>query len=114
MKLKSKLTSNDVTIESFEKILFLIYLDNQNVLQREEIVNEISEDFTDVDEILSHEIFDYNSLKEIVKRAQKLLPGFFRIIDRLQYKLSNNIAQIKSQEIIYDFEILFLLLIMAM
>ena len=103
--LKTKLKSERNSIESFEKILFLIYLDNQNVLQREEIINEISEDFEDVDEILSHEIFDYNSLKEIVKRAQILLPGFFRIIDRLQYKLSNNVAQIKSQEIIYDFEI---------
>jgi len=103
--LQTKLKDEKNSIKAFEKILFLIYLNNQNMLKRVDIENEIGEDFEDVEEILSHEIFDYNSLKEIVKRAQELLPGFFRIIDRLQYQLSNNIVHVKAQEIIYDCEI---------
>ena len=101
----TKLKDEKSSINSFEKILFLIYLNNQNVLERDEIEKEISENFEDVEEILSHDIFSYQSLKEIIKRAQNLYPGFFRIIDRLQYQVSNNIAQIREQEIIYDCEI---------
>ena len=52
--LQTKLKDEKNSIKAFEKILFLIYLNNQNVLKRVDIENEIGEDFEDVKECTLH------------------------------------------------------------
>ena len=96
---------------AMERILFLYYLDFQEVLTREQFASELKEVIN-----VDSETFDiekglligkawYFSLKDISKLFEYVKtynPGFFNIIDRLQLELTDNIVRLSQDPIYMD------------
>ncbi len=96
---------------ALEKILFLYYLQYQEVLSYEQLVQEFKEVINieaeqfDIEKGLFMEGDWYFSSKDIYKLfnfIQKFNPGFFKIIDRLQLELADNISRISNDPIYMD------------
>jgi hypothetical protein len=94
---------------AMERILFLYYLKFQEVLTKDQLIDELKEVIN-----VDSETFDiekglliggawYFSLKDMSKLFEYIKlynPGFFNIIDRLQLELTDNIVRL-SQDLIY-------------
>ncbi|MFX1309983.1 MAG: hypothetical protein ACFE8C_09835 [Promethearchaeota archaeon] len=96
---------------ALEKLLFLYYLKFQEVLSKDQLIQELKE-FIDVESInfnvergIYMEGAWYFSMKDIYKLfnyIKKFNPGFFTIIDRLQLELADNIERISKDPIYLD------------
>lgn len=96
---------------ALERILFLYYLNYQEVLTRDQFSDELKEVINvdsptfDVDKGLLVEGAWYFSLDDISKLFKYIKfynPGFFNIIDRLQLELSDNIERVSKDPIYMD------------
>ena len=96
---------------AMERILFLYYLKFQDVLTREQFINELKEvinvdsEAFNVDKGLKIANASYFSLKDIYKIFDYIKvynPGFFQLIDRLQLELRDNIERLSSDPIYMD------------
>ena len=96
---------------AIEKILFLYYLRVQDVINDELLTQELKEvinvdsDVFDIEKGLLMEGDWYFSKKDIYKLFDYLRsynPGFFKIIDRLQLELADNIERISKDPIYMD------------
>jgi len=96
---------------AMERILFLYYLKFQEVLTREQFVDELKEVINvdspvfDVDKGINIASAWYFSLKDIYKIFDFIRvynPGFFQLIDRLQLELRDNIERLSSDPIYMD------------
>ena len=96
---------------AIESLLFLYYLKYQNVLTKEQFTRELAEiievdslDF-EVDKGLLIENSWYFSTADIFKifaYIKKYNPGFFKIVDRIQLELADNIERISKDPIYMD------------
>ena len=96
---------------AMERILFLYYLNYQEVLTKEqfadelkEVINVDSETFN-IEKGLKIANARYFSLKDIYKIFDYIKvynPGFFQLIDRLQLELRDNIERLSSDPIYMD------------
>lgn len=96
---------------AIESFLFLYYLRYQNVLSKEQFTRELAEiinidslDF-DVEKGLLIENSWYFSTADVFKifaYIKKYNPGFFKIIDRLQLELADNIERVSKDPIYMD------------
>ncbi|MFX1591250.1 MAG: hypothetical protein ACFFCL_01035, partial [Promethearchaeota archaeon] len=96
---------------ALEKLLFLYYLKFQEVLSKDQLIQELKE-FIDVESInfnvergIYMEGAWYFSMKDIYKLfnyIKKFNPGFFTVIDRLQLELADNIERISKDPIYLD------------
>lgn len=96
---------------AIESFLFLYYLRYQNVLTKEQFTRELAEiinvdslDF-DVEKGLLIENSWYFSTADVFKifaYIKKYNPGFFKIIDRLQLELADNIERVSKDPIYMD------------
>ena len=96
---------------AMERILFLYYLKFQEVLTKDQFIDELKEVIN-----VDSEIFDierglliggawYFSLKDMSKLfeyVKRYNPGFFNIIDRLQLELADNILRLSKDPIYMD------------
>ncbi|MFX0070511.1 MAG: hypothetical protein ACFFAO_05405 [Candidatus Hermodarchaeota archaeon] len=96
---------------ALERILFLYYLNYQEVLSREQFSNELKEvinidsETFDIEKGLLVDGAWYFSIKDVEKLFKFIKfynPGFFNIIDRLQLELSDNIERISKDPIYMD------------
>ncbi|MBD3337455.1 MAG: hypothetical protein GF353_00005 [Candidatus Lokiarchaeota archaeon] len=96
---------------AIENLLFLYYLEYQNVLTKEQFVSELKEivnvdsEKFDVDKGLEVGGTWYFSLADIYKIFEYIkyyTPSFFSIIDRIQLELSDNIERISKDPIYMD------------
>jgi hypothetical protein len=94
---------------AIEKILFLYYLKYQEVLTNEQFLGELKEVINLDSETFNNErgaLIEgrwYFSRKDIYKLfdfIKRFNPGFFKIIDRLQLELTDNIERV-SKDLIY-------------
>ena len=96
---------------AIEKLLFLYYLKFQEVLSEDQLNQELREiidvnsDNFDVEKGVFMESAWYFSIKDIYKLfnyIKKFNPGFFKIIDRLQLELADNIERVSKDPIYMD------------
>jgi hypothetical protein len=96
---------------AIEKLLFLYYLKFQEVLTKDQLIQELKEildvnsDNFDVEKGIFMEGAWYFSIKDIYKLfnyIKKYNPGFFNIIDRLQLELADNIERVSKDPIYMD------------
>jgi len=96
---------------AIEKLLFLYYLKFQEVLSEDQLIQELREiidvnsDNFDVEKGVFMESAWYFSVKDIYKLfnyIKKFNPGFFKIIDRLQLELADNIERVSKDPIYMD------------
>ncbi len=96
---------------AMEKILFLYYLRNHDVLTDEQLNNEMSEvlniksDTFDIDKgglIENRWYFGKKDIYKIFEFIKEYNPGFFNIIDRLQLELADNIERLSKDPIYMD------------
>ena len=96
---------------AIEKLLFLYYLKFQEVLSEDQLNQELREiidvnsDNFDVEKGVFMESAWYFSVKDIYKLfnyIKKFNPGFFKIIDRLQLELADNIERVSKDPIYMD------------
>ena len=96
---------------ALEKILFLYYLKYQGVLSQDQLIQEFKEvidtdaEQFDIDKGLFMEGDWYFSSKDIYKLFDFIKvynPGFFKIIDRLQLELADNITRLSKDTIYMD------------
>ncbi len=96
---------------AIEKLLFLYYLKFQEVLSEDQLIQELREiidvnsDNFDVEKGVFMESAWYFSIKDIYKLfnyIKKFNPGFFKIIDRLQLELADNIERVSKDPIYMD------------
>jgi translation elongation factor EF-1beta len=96
---------------AIEKLLFLYYLKFQEVLTKDQILQELKEIINvdsinfDVEKGIFMEGAWYFSIKDIYKLfnyIKKYNPGFFNIIDRLQLELADNIERVSKDPIYMD------------
>lgn len=96
---------------AMERILFLYYLNFQEVLTREQFSNELKEVINinsktfDIEKGLLVEGAWYFSIKDVAKLFKYIKfynPSFFNIIDRLQLELLDNIERISKDPIYMD------------
>jgi len=96
---------------AIEKLLFLYYLKFQEVLSKDQLIQELREiinvdsDIFDVEKGIFMEERWYFSLNDIYKLfnyVKKFNPGFFDIIDRLQLELADNIERTSKDPIYMD------------
>ena len=96
---------------AIEKLLFLYYLKFQEVLSEDQFNQELREiidvnsDNFDVEKGVFMESAWYFSIKDIYKLfnyIKKFNPGFFKIIDRLQLELADNIERVSKDPIYMD------------
>lgn len=94
-----------------EKILFLYYLKYQQVITEQTFIRELKEvitietDVFHIDKGLKIDGEWYFSRRDIYKiftYMKKYNPGFFRIIDRLQLELADNIERMSGESIYMD------------
>ena len=110
-KIKSQEAEELPVTFAIEKLLFLYYLRFQDVIsdelltqELEEIIDVDSDDF-DIENGLMMEGAWYFSRKDIYKLFDYIRaynPGFFKIIDRLQLELADNIERISRDPIYMD------------
>ncbi len=96
---------------AIESLLFLYYLRYQNVLTKEQFTRELAEiinvdslDF-DVERGLLIEnswYFSTTDVSKIFAYIKKYNPGFFKILDRIQLELADNIERISKDPIYMD------------
>jgi len=96
---------------AIESLLFLYYLKYQNVLTKEQFTQELAE-IIDVDS-LDFEVekgllienswyFSSADVFKIFAYIKKYNPGFFKILDRIQLELADNIERISKDPIYMD------------
>ena len=110
-KIKSKEKGERPITFAIEKILYLYYLKSQEVLQEERFIAEMEEviniesDIFDVEKGLLIEGKWYFSKKDIYGLFEYLKehnPGFFKIVDKLQIELKDNIEKFSQDKIYMD------------
>jgi len=96
---------------AIEKLLFLYYLKYQEVLSKDQVIQELREvinvdsDIFDVEKGIFMEerwYFSMNDINKLFHYVRQFNPGFFDIIDRLQLELADNIERISKDTIYMD------------
>lgn len=96
---------------AIEKLLFLYYLKFQEVLSKDQLIQELREvlnvdsDNFDVEKGIFMEerwYFSMNDIYKLFNYVKKFNPGFFDIIDRLQLELADNIERVSRDPIYMD------------
>ncbi len=96
---------------AIEKLLFLYYLKFQEVLSKDQLIQELREvlnvdsDNFDVEKGIFMEerwYFSMNDIYKLFNYVKKFNPGFFDIIDRLQLELADNIERLSRDPIYMD------------
>ena len=96
---------------AIEKLLFLYYLKFQEVLTKDQLIQELREiidvdsDIFDIEKGIFMEERWYFSMDDIYKLfdyVKRFNPGFFDIIDRLQLELADNIERLSKDPIYMD------------
>ncbi|MFW9900654.1 MAG: hypothetical protein ACFFDY_05135 [Candidatus Thorarchaeota archaeon] len=96
---------------AIEKLLFLYYLKYQEVLSKDQVIQELREvinvdsDIFDVEKGIFMEerwYFSMNDINKLFNYVRRFNPGFFDIIDRLQLELADNIERISKDPIYMD------------
>lgn len=96
---------------AIEKLLFLYYLKFQEVLSKDQLIQELREVLTvdsdnfDVEKGIFMEerwYFSMNDIYKLFNYVKKFNPGFFDIIDRLQLELADNIERVSRDPIYMD------------
>ncbi|MBY9007431.1 MAG: hypothetical protein KGD63_11805 [Candidatus Lokiarchaeota archaeon] len=96
---------------ALEKILFLYYLSYQGVLNQEQLVQEFKEVINIDSEQFSIEkglfmdgawYFSTEDIYKLFNFIKDYNPGFFKIIDRLQLELADNITRLSKDKIYMD------------
>ncbi|MEX2719861.1 MAG: hypothetical protein Q6362_000380 [Candidatus Wukongarchaeota archaeon] len=96
---------------AIEKLLYLLYLEHSLVLDREQVLKEVSEildlskDVYDIEEgamIGGRRYFGKNDVCKLFDFMEENSPGFFNIVDRLQLELVDNIKMLAEDPIYLD------------
>lgn len=88
--------------DALGKIALILYQNLKASLSWESVLKEISEllqDKTSVDILQSHSIFGFDRLKIIINKANKIIPEFFNLLDRLYMDLFDNLSEFKGRDI---------------
>ena len=104
-RLSPELGSERTMGEAMERALYLIHLHSADVLDEDELRRELEEDWSSAGVLLDDEIFDFDLLKRLIERCKRMLPSLFKIIDRLEFRLSQQLNSLRSFDVIYDIEI---------
>ncbi len=93
--------------EALERLLVLMHLDREGVITKEELRSELEELYPNevVNRTLEGGIFDRATIHDLLDRAAILNPSFFRLVERLEYRLLNEMAQVNNAPVIFDCEI---------
>ncbi|MFX0156211.1 MAG: hypothetical protein ACFE9Q_16945, partial [Candidatus Hodarchaeota archaeon] len=96
---------------AIEKLMFLYYLKFQEVLSKDQLIQELREiinvdsDIFNVEKGIFMEerwYFSMNDINKLFNYVKRFNPGFFDIIDRLQLELADNIVRISNDPIYMD------------
>lgn len=96
---------------AMERILFLYYLNFQEVLTREQFIDELKEVINVESETFNIEkglliggawYFSLKDMSKLFEYVKSFNPGFFNIIDRLQLELTDNIVRLSKDPIYMD------------
>lgn len=107
---KQEKKENPLTF-AIEKKLFLYYLLHQDILSKKEFEQELSEvvDFEVLDslikkglEIEGRNYFNNKDIFQIFDYIRKYNPAFFKIVDRLQLELRENIQRLAEKSLYLD------------
>lgn len=102
---------NEIPVKfAIEKILYLSYLEQQGVINRDTVMKEISEvvkfspeyNYETGAKIENRFYFGVKDLHKIFGCMEKNIPAFFDIIDRLQLELMDNIKVLSEDPIYMD------------
>ncbi len=88
--------------DALGKIFLLLYQNLKASLSWEYVRKEIFEliqDETDVDALNFHPIFGFDRLKVIINKAERIIPEFFNLLDRLYMDLFDNLPEFKSKDV---------------
>ena len=91
------------------KAFFLLYQEAQGVIERDVVRSELSEVLAkpeQIDEIEKSEVFGLDYLKELVERGRRLVPTFFKLLDRLYIMIYDNLPELKAREVYVDAEVM--------
>ena len=94
-------------VEARERSLFLMHLNQQGVINERQMRSELAELYPSevVEQMFIDEVFDKSLIHNLLKRANEHNPSFFRLIDRLEYKLLNQMKELRNSEMIFDCEV---------
>ncbi|MFX0001679.1 MAG: hypothetical protein ACFE88_16330 [Candidatus Hermodarchaeota archaeon] len=96
---------------AIEKLMFLYYLKFQEVISKDQLIQELREiinvdsDIFNVEKGIFMEerwYFSMNDINKLFNYVKRFNPGFFDIIDRLQLELADNIVRISNDPIYMD------------
>ncbi len=91
--------------EAREKIFYCTYLLSNEVISKEDLRRELLEILNEdsyVRLIEDHEFFGIETMVDVVKKIQRKVPSFCRIVDRVQFNLMDNLSLFKGKEIYFD------------
>ena len=94
-------------VEARERMLFLLHLHQEGVLNKEEVKVELAEIFPEeaVDGILNHEVFNIEMIHKLFNLMRERNPSFFRTIDRLEHDFINQLREMRESAFIFDCEV---------
>jgi hypothetical protein len=88
--------------DALGKIFLILYQNLKTSLSWELVIKEITELFQDdtkVEIINNHPIFGFDRLKVIINKAERIIPEFFNLLDRLYMNLFDNLPEFREKDI---------------
>jgi len=81
------------------KLILLLYLEEQGVIDRSTVRAELSEVIARpeyVEDMETHPEFGFDNLRDVIRRGRDAVPPFFRLLDRILVTLRDNLSVFKN------------------
>jgi len=88
--------------DALGKIFLILYQNLKTSLSWESAIKELTElfqDVTRVDILNHHPIFGFDRLKIIINKAERIIPEFFNLLNRLYMNLFDNLPEFRDSDI---------------
>ncbi len=88
--------------DALGKIFLILYQNLRTSLSWESVITELTElfqDVTRVDILNHHPIFGFDRLKIIINKAERIIPEFFNLLNRLYMNIFDNLPEFRDTDI---------------
>jgi len=91
-------------VQAREKLIYLLYLNESKIISDEILRSEVAEVFAEehLDKIIDHHFFSREVMQRVIRNAKKRILPMFRLVDRLQFNLIDNLEVFKAQPLYFD------------
>ena len=105
--ISAKVRDNISQVAAVEKTIFLFHMNQEGVLDEKQVRSELEEIFpaNQVGDIISHDIFNIETIQHMLKLTREYIPSFFMVIDRLEHLFMNELKDLQSSTFIFDSEV---------